>query len=467
VLINILIKPFYIFFIDTKVQNTVGDEAFGLYTALFSFVFLHQFINDPGIQSYNSVYVAQNTNLINHHFPRLIGLKLFLFPITLSIVLLSALVVGYDLNLFYIITSIVTLLFLSGMFVLLRSILSSLGQYRYDTWLSAVDRLILSLFLIGVFITGIKFQIQFFIITQIIVFGACIFIVLFFLYKKSIPILPIIDFKYGKQFLISCLPYTLIIFLTAIIMRADVFIIQRLLVDGNFQAGIYQKGYRFLDAANMFGNLFGALLLPMYANKMAEKSEIKGLFSLALKTLWLLCITIGFSFYFYKTEVFSLIYDNVSSTQLNSLSPLLYTIIPVAMTNIFGPLIIAAKKIRAYNLVFICVVVLYLIANYIFIPKNGIYASSIICFLSWTFVLIGMIFICIKNKLIHVDLKVLNQIFILLMIAFIAFKMINQLTIIYIPWPLKIIISIIVTIGVPMLLKIIDYKDIIEKQKEK
>ena len=40
ILINLLIKPAYIFGVDRSVQNLVGAEDFGIYFGLYNFAFL-------------------------------------------------------------------------------------------------------------------------------------------------------------------------------------------------------------------------------------------------------------------------------------------------------------------------------------------------------------------------------------------------------------------------------------------
>ena len=78
VVINLLIKPLYLFGIDARVQNIVGTENFGLYFALFNFIFLFQVINDPGIQNFNSRLIAQDPDKIIFHFQRILGSKVLL-----------------------------------------------------------------------------------------------------------------------------------------------------------------------------------------------------------------------------------------------------------------------------------------------------------------------------------------------------------------------------------------------------
>ena len=82
--INFLIKPVYIFGIDARVQNLVGTEAYGTYFAYLNFVFLFQFINDPGIQNWNAQFVPKNRDKIDFHFSNLISAKLVIGVLFLS-----------------------------------------------------------------------------------------------------------------------------------------------------------------------------------------------------------------------------------------------------------------------------------------------------------------------------------------------------------------------------------------------
>ena len=53
-LLNLLIKPFWLLGIDRAVQNTVGAESYGLYAALFNVSFLFNILLDVGITNYNN-----------------------------------------------------------------------------------------------------------------------------------------------------------------------------------------------------------------------------------------------------------------------------------------------------------------------------------------------------------------------------------------------------------------------------
>ena len=69
-------------------------------------------------------------------------------------------------------------------------------------------------------------------------------------------------------------PYALLILLMMFYNRVDSIMIERLLEDGDMQAGIYAQGFRYLDAVNMFALLFAGLLLPMFSKMLAKNEKI-------------------------------------------------------------------------------------------------------------------------------------------------------------------------------------------------
>ncbi|MBK9686290.1 MAG: hypothetical protein IPO65_00480 [Saprospiraceae bacterium] len=406
-IINLLIKPFYIFGIETKVQNITGPEAYGLYFSLFGLVFLHQFINDPGVQNFNTIFVAQNREQFAHHFPRLMGLKLILLGMLVSVSLFSAWIIGHDgIALVYLIGIALTL-WLSTLFVLFRSMLSGMGSYRTDTWLSAMDRLLLIVVLGGMLLLGYQFTIEIFIWVQVICYTLCVIWAGYYLIRHGARLKPVFDWTYSQKFVLSCLPYAIIILLTGVVMRADGVLIERLLPDGKYQAGVYSAGYRFLDAANMFGYIFGALLLPMFSRLMAEKEDTQEVFSVAYRILFVMSLMIGGAFYFYADDVFAIFYGDAYAAGIPTMRLLILAVIPAAITNVFGPLILASRNIRQYNLLYLSAVIVYVGANFILIPKYGNIAAAGVAVFTWTYILAGMIYICSSNGLIKSDTSIL------------------------------------------------------------
>lgn len=463
--INLLIKPFYIFGIETKVQNITGPESYGLYFSLFGLVFLHQFINDPGIQNYNTIFVAQNREQFAFHFPRLMGMKYVLLMLLLISSVLMALIIGHrGISILYLVGIAVTL-WLSTLFVLFRSMLSGMGSYRIDTWLSAMDRLLLIMVLGSIFMAGFHFDISTFIWVQVVCYTACVLWAGYYLRKYGASFKVQLDWNYSIKFLISCLPYAIIILLTAVIMRADGVLIERLLPDGKYQAGVYSAGYRFLDAANMFGYIFAALLLPMFSRLLAENEDTQEVFSVAFRILFVMSLMIGGGFYFYAKDVFDVFYGDVYAAGIPSMRLLILAVIPAAISNVFGPLILASRKINQYNLLYLSAVVIYFAGNLVFIPRYGIIASAAVAVITWTYILLGMVAICAKNNLIKSDVSILVKSILAMVILYGIFSVFELW--VDLNWLIELALIGVIVVAALLLSKYIDLREIMRAVRGK
>ena len=94
VLLNLLIKPFFIFGIDRTVQNTVGLEDYGFYFSIFNFAFLFYILLDAGLTNFNNRNIAQNNHLLNEHFSGIISIKFLLALVYFVVTFVAALLLG-------------------------------------------------------------------------------------------------------------------------------------------------------------------------------------------------------------------------------------------------------------------------------------------------------------------------------------------------------------------------------------
>jgi O-antigen/teichoic acid export membrane protein len=58
----------------------------------------------------------------------------------------------------------------------------------------------------------------------------------------------------------------------------DVFMLDRLIPDEGYEAGVYASTFRLFDAGNSFTYLFAVLLLPMFSRLISLNEPIKNLF---------------------------------------------------------------------------------------------------------------------------------------------------------------------------------------------
>src|SRR3954468_15456095 len=69
--LNILVKPAWIFFIDRQVQNLVGNEVYGKYFALLSLSYLFYFLSDAGLSNMLNQRLAQGNAVNTKQFIRI------------------------------------------------------------------------------------------------------------------------------------------------------------------------------------------------------------------------------------------------------------------------------------------------------------------------------------------------------------------------------------------------------------
>jgi O-antigen/teichoic acid export membrane protein len=392
--INVLIKPFYIIGIDAQVQNRVGDSEYGIYFAIFDFCFLFQVILDLGIQNYNSKHVSENRETVSEHFSHIIGLKIVLLIGFFLAMFVAASILGYPSYYYSLIGLMGLIMTFQTFYLYLRSHFSALGHFRIDTWLSIVDKILMIVF-VGFLLYGIgDISILKFMYAQIAALVLAVIVALFLLQKKfsvSVKFSP----DRWKSILKNSLPFALVFILMTLYTRMDGVMLERL-IDAQ-SAGYYAKGFRLMDAANMIGYLFAMLLLPMYARLLHEKKTIDILLSTAAQIQFCITSIITIACWFYAQDILDVIYVNVNEQIVQSFRLLMISFWTIAMSYIYGSLIIASGELRALNFIFVAGIILNWTLNLILIPTYMAVGAAIATLITQIFVFLGQYIIVQKR----------------------------------------------------------------------
>lgn len=461
ILLNVLVKPFWVFGIDRSVQNIMGSESYGLYFALFNFSVLFNSLLDIGITNFNNRSIAQNPGLIKVYFPRLFLSKLLLGVVYSLFCLALSFMVGYRDNAIILVGILAANQFLASLLLFLRSNISGLQLFTIDSIISVTDRFILiALCSILLWTNFLSIEINIFVFALSQTFAyllTCIIATVILLKKASgirfsdVPIFSVSLFR-------KSLPFALLVLLMTFHNRIDAVFIERLLPDGATQAGIYAQSFRIFDAVTMISVLFASLLLPMFSRLLALKESILPLLKLS------------FSFLFTGTAVFSIVVASFSSQILNALyvefhpeSSFVFVflslcIIPVSLGYIFGTLLTANGNLKQLNIIAGTTLLINTVLNLILIPVTGIKGAAISALVSQLYASVFQIVIC-RSKF-NFSLKrgeAISYLF-LLVVTFVLtylFKFLN------IGLLLQIILPLVVAMLLSFILKIIDLAAII------
>lgn len=462
VFINFLVKPIYIFGVEARIQNLVDPTVYGVYFALFELVFLFQFINDPGIQSYSSKYISANRSSFNQFNQNLLGLKLILAGFFTISVLISFFVLGFNIELIFLLLLICGAAIINSLFMLGRTALSGLGFYRYDSIFSALDK-IFAIFILGYisWFSGYQynFDIKWLPAGQLVSGFMAMVVVVAVLLKKQYRFKVRINFIEVCTILKKSFPYATVILLMTLFYRIDGVMLERLLADGGYQAGLYAAAFRFMDMANMTGVLFGGLLLPMYSYRLARQESVRELFDTSFSLLMVIA-TVGFCiFVILSKDIYSLLYRDVYLSSHSLLKFLMVGAWPLLLSHSVGSMLLAKGDLKGLNLLFIATVGLNVLGNYLAIPVYGALGATVTSVITQWTVLLGMFYIASSKGLINLYH---SQMFKVLIYSFAAFVLSFALSS-YGNMPLLVKMSFIcfVTIMLSFLMGVVNFRDIL------
>ncbi len=462
VLVNLLVKPFYLFGIDRTVQNTVAPGVYGLYAILFSFAFLFQIVNDFGLQNYNNRHISRHPQLLGKYFPALLLLKILLGVLFLVLILLFGLIPGYTQQYPVLLSLIAVNFLLQSLILFLRSNLSGLGFYRLDSLLSTLDRLIL-IALMSVLLWIVPrtsyFRIEWFVYAQTGTYLLSLTLI-FILLRPHLG-------KTGKWWnprlvrliIRQSYPYALVVFLMTLYTRIDFVMIERLLPQGAKEADFYAAAYRLLDALNILGYLFAGLLLPMFARLLKQPGEdAEDLARFSFKLIWAMALPLAAGIFAFRQEIMNILYELDSYYGGQILGMLMGSFVALSGSYIFGTLLTASGRLRPMNQLFIVGVVLNVSLNLWWIPRSGALGAAQATLITQSVIFLAQYFLCIRMGLIRPDFRLWIQIgFFCLLILGLVQWVPRRITL---SWPLELILIISLGGLGAILFRMVDFRQL-------
>lgn len=428
-----------------------------MYKVLFNIAFLLQFIHEPGIQSYNSQNIAKNPGQLGFHLPRILGLKLILGVIYFGITLCYFLLNPYDHAWLPLMVVITINLFLSTLFLYLRTNVASIGKYRVDSLLSSLDKLLM-LIILGILSWVSPFRENFEIIWlaygQFAAFLIACLVALAILYKHLGQLSISFSWDYSKKLIRWSMPYALILLSMSAYTRMDSIMIERILDDGGLESGIYEYGYRFLDAFNMVGYLFAALLLPMYASNFKNNKVINELIDIGLRLMVLVTFVGATAAITYRNEIMNWAHKDATPYYGEIMIYLMLSFISLSIAYIFGSLIVASNKLRKFNILLVSGVVINFALNMYLIPHDHALGAAKATFFTQTLMAIGQVVLVYQIINVKISKRLLLSIIVFGLFCVLIFGSIYAY--IQVEWVYKVLASICFTILAALVLRLVD-----------
>lgn len=461
--LNFLVKPFYILGIDAEVQNRVGTEDYGMYFSILGFTFLFQILLDVGIVNFNTRTISQQPFLLKKYFSKIFSLRIILAVIYGAFVLGLGAVIGYNSSEIEMLSWLIFNQILAAFVLYIRSNLTGLLLFKYDSIVSVLDRFLLIIVCSILLWGGISdepFDIYWFIYAQTFAYGATAIVALFLLLSKQ----PLAGLKWDTLFSLAILkksiPYALLILLMTFYYRADSVMLERMLDDGKNQAGIYANGFRFFEAANNIAFLFATLLLPLFSNLLQNKKSVSNLVRLSSSILIPGAILIGVTCFFYSHELIEARYENSTIDSGNVFGILMLCFVFISTTYIFGTLLTANGNLKKLNQIAFAGVVLNIVLNLILIPTYKAYGAAIASLITQALTAIAQVWLSKYSFKLKLNLSLLIRGFVFSSLIIVFGFLLRQSYFEFIPWYFSILILLFAGTIFLFSLKIIEIKNI-------
>lgn len=420
-LLNLLIKPFWILGIDRGVQNAVGAEDYGLYYAYFNFSFLLNILLDLGINSFNNRNIAQNQFLLNKHLSGILVIRMLLAVVYFLVSLFVAWLIGYDI---FHAPLLLLLLFnqvLISFILYVRTNYSGLHQFKQDSLISVLDRFLMILivgYLLWIRKSDTPMRIEWFIYAQTVSYILTGAIAFYFLARKAKLKKLTWNPVFFRMVLRKSYPFALLVLLMAIYFRIDAVMIERLLEDGKEKAGIYAQAFRLLDAASMIAYLFSALLFPIFSRMIKLREDVNELIRLSYSLLVIPAFILGVICFSYRTEIMQLLYHEHAELSSMPFGLMMFTFGAVSTSYIYGTLLTANNNTRYLNIIASISVVLNITLNLALIPRYDVIGAAVAGLVTQSISAILQVIVAYRLFRLKVDLKYLLSIFISLGFSF-------------------------------------------------
>ncbi|MGC8823368.1 MAG: oligosaccharide flippase family protein [Bacteroidales bacterium] len=412
--LNLLIKPFWFFGIEVTVQNRLGNAAYGMYASLLSFAILFNFLLDFGITNFNNREIARNQVMLEKYFSHILGIKILFGLLYALTCLMAGMSVGFKGSAILFLLLLMVNQFFSSMILYLRSNINAMLMFVTDSILSVLDKFLMIVLLSIILwspLLPIPLSIETFILAQTAALSITALVAGWIVRTNCRYFRPAIDIRHIVVIIRKSLPFTLLVFLMGMYNRLEPIFLERLLPNGNVQAGLYAQGFRILEVLSNFALLFSALLLPLFAKMLKTRDDIVPLLRTASSMLLIPALALTVHIFAFRNQWVQLLYHNPASG--NVFGTIILGFPGICLTYIFGTLLTANGNFRQLNLMALLMVLLNVSLNLLFIPRWQAQGSAYASFITQT--LAGIIQLVLAVKLLHLSFFSFRKVLILLL----------------------------------------------------
>ncbi len=398
-LANLIVKPLWLLGVEVGVQNAVGVEMYGFYFAVFNLAYIFNILLDLGVTNFNTRNIARHPQLISKHLSGILGIKVMLLGLYLLVTFTAGLLMGYGSDEFRLLAWLTVAQFLNSLILYLRSNFEGLLLFKWDSLFSVLDRLLM-IVICGLLLWGPsswgEFTIFHFVYAQVGAYGLTALLAFAVIARKA----RFRRLRWNWPFFLVILkksaPFALLVLLMASYNRIDPILLRQLA--GAADAGVYAGAFRLLDALTMVAYLVSVPLLPVFSRICAEKGDVTDAVRLVFWPMMLFAVGVSLVLALEAGPVMRLLYHKKGDWELYVpvFRVIIFGIVPISLTYIFGTLLTAGGHLRQLNLFAAASLVLNVVVNLILIPRFGALGSAYASLTAQSFMAVAQTLLAVR-----------------------------------------------------------------------
>lgn len=401
-LANLLVKPLWLLGIEVGVQNAVGNEAYGFYFAVFNLSYIFNILLDLGVTNFNTRNIARHPQLIGKHLSGILGIKLCLLGLYVVVTFTVGALLGYGSQEFRLLAWLCVAQALNSLILYLRSNFEGLLLFKWDSLFSVLDR-VLMIVICGCLLWGPRlsvfdfhFTVFHFVYAQVAAYTLTALLALVVIGRKT----HLRRIRWDRRFFLVILkksaPFALLVLLMASYNRLDPILLRRLATDAD--AGIYAGAFRLLDALTMVCYLVSVPLLPVFSRQCREDNggELTGTLRLVFWPLMLFAVGSAVACSLLAEPLMQLFYHEGYAPYVPVFRVLIFGLVPIGITYIFGTLLTAGGRLRQLNLLATATLAINIAANLLLIPRLGAVGSAWAALTAQTFMAVAQLLLAVR-----------------------------------------------------------------------
>jgi len=374
-----LISPCLNFFLIIYIARILGEEPFGLYSFVVSYLLIFQSIATLGFSYLIPREVAKcradaNKYLVNGGLIELFSAVLFLF---VMFAIAAALRYPTDTLLAVAITGLALLP--STLNSTFEAIYVSFERAEFIALVNVGENLFKVVFSLLLLILGYGLLPVFgvIVLSRVLALGLNLFFVRRYFFKPRLEL----DLGFCRGLVRTAIVFGLIELLAYVFVKVDIVMLSKM--RGMAEVGQYSAAWKILEIFFLIPGSLILVIMPLYSQVFVKSREsFQGLIEQGVKIVWILLFPLALLVTFHARQLITLLFGPAYQDAVLALQIVIWALIPFSADGLLGKSLIAAGLQKA-DLWILSIGALGNIAlNLVLISRYGLYGASISTVLS-------------------------------------------------------------------------------------